>query len=722
MQVVKMVTVLVCALFFASPGNAQQQQQGSEVLVGHIDYLDGNLLRYVPEEKDWVSVVKDAPFGITDTLYAGDKTHAEILMPNNTLARIGGSTQIQLLRLEADVSELDVVSGVVRFYNKSSNAVIKVTTPFGYVMAAGQTSFDLYVGDESVEVISLKGRVDYVRATGTSKYEVKAELSSIIGGRTQVTSGQGRGDAGWIEWNDRMDRLWQSRTAAKVDSGKYLPQQLYDEGYALEENGRWDRVYYEGGYHYFWRPIYVSAGWAPFSRGRWTMWYGDNCWIPAEPFGYVTHHYGNWVYVDRCSCWYWVPPVSYLSVGAGPSWFMGCSWYPGRVSWIYSGLYIGWYPLMPYEPYYCHYYWGPYATVIIIDGDDDHHHHDGHHGHHSDHVVVVNQSNFYTVNNYSTALIMNLDKAAIRDRFQKAAVITDKIIKNFKDNRDKFNFGGAKPSVKPHNTVLARVRQNLSKIKRSGRPSAAALRQKVEKIRKGRITGGRDIEPRKVTSKLVPSSEVSNPRSATKFTQQYIKREPVIQRVKPALSEDSKAQPGHFQEKEPKPVRKDDNVVFRPEPPKLPRDAQDSGPALKHDRPERSTIERPVPPRDLDSVKPERPSIERPAPPRDIDSVKPERNVPVPQQKPEGKRPQLQNEDREPVSIPKGSQPERPPIERPGTSHNFDYVKPEQYESPLRSEPLPRQVETPRHEAPVQPRLHEQPAHSHPDTNRPSKP
>ena len=83
--------------------------------------------------------------------------------------------------------------------------------------------------------------------------------------------------------------------------------ELRDDAYDLDRNGRWEKVYYEGRYRRLWRPTRVAPGWQPFTSGRWTVWYGDNVWIPEEPFGYVTHHYGNWVFVN--SAWYWAPPV-----------------------------------------------------------------------------------------------------------------------------------------------------------------------------------------------------------------------------------------------------------------------------------------------------------------------------------------------------------------------------------------------------------------------------
>ena len=51
---------------------------------------------------------------------------AELIVPNGTWIRVGNSTQIQFIALDTDLSEMDVASGVARFYNKGSDTVIKV--------------------------------------------------------------------------------------------------------------------------------------------------------------------------------------------------------------------------------------------------------------------------------------------------------------------------------------------------------------------------------------------------------------------------------------------------------------------------------------------------------------------------------------------------------------------------------------------------------------------
>ena len=96
-----LLLVLFLALVVSSVSEAKTEPQSSQnkepILVGRISYLEGRVLRYVPETKEWVAVARDFPFGLDESLYAAKGGKAELIMPNNTWARIGDSTQIQLI-------------------------------------------------------------------------------------------------------------------------------------------------------------------------------------------------------------------------------------------------------------------------------------------------------------------------------------------------------------------------------------------------------------------------------------------------------------------------------------------------------------------------------------------------------------------------------------------------------------------------------------------------
>ncbi len=535
MDILKRGAWLACALIFAA-GLVSLPAAGvcateEPTLVGRISFTEGEILRYVPDTKDWVATVKDAPFGLDDALYSDQSARAEFIMPNGVWVRIGGSTQIQLIALKDDVGEMDVAAGVARFYNKSSDAALKVTTPFGYVLSDPGSAFDVYVGDQSVEVTALSGNVDFIHQESGAKYDVGAGSESIVADDKQVAAGEGTVDESWDEWNSTRDSLWAKRTEVKGDSVNYLPPQLDDEAYELEENGRWERVYYDGEYQNFWRPTAVAPGWRPFTVGRWTEWYGDQCWVPAEPFGYVTHHYGNWVFVNNA--WYWAPPLA-RPVARGP--FQGYAWYPGRVAWISDADDIGWVPLAPTEVYYAHRPWGWRTTVITaapvtvsigalaFAGFG---------------AVVVPQARFYGVPSYAPVVVAGMTPGRIR-AFSAAPVINRTVIYNrtIIHERNRYNFSTVHVAAKPHMDVVRRIEHNRQLATRAGGITPATLKRGAAGAAVGRpVKGhgpGMGVQPPRVSNKIVPANQVSAPRSSVQFKPTALKPTPKQARTLPA--------------------------------------------------------------------------------------------------------------------------------------------------------------------------------------------
>jgi hypothetical protein len=499
---------------------AQAAKSEAPALVGRITLIEnGQLLRYVYAEKDWVATVKDAPFGLEDAVYAGDTTKAEFKLPNGTWIRIGGDTQIQLIALREDVTEIDTASGTARFYNKSSSSVIKATTPFGYVLAQPGTAFDIYVGDSSAEVISLDGRIEFVLKEGTAKYTIEAGGASIISDGRRAVEGDGMVDADWDTWNLKREELWTQRVQVKGESVSFLPPALQDDGYDLDQNGRWEHVYYAGEYRTLWRPTVVAAEWQPFTGGRWTVWNEDNVWIPEENFGYVTHHYGNWVYVD--GAWFWAPPVvvrvGYLGGGV--------YWCPGRVSWIYSGVNVGWVPLAPTEVYYSHHYWGPTSVVvgarvgvIGIGGLA-----------YVNHAVIVNQANFYSVNNYSSVRVANVSRTTIVNTYRASPVVNNTVISNYSTmpNRFVYNTQLASVAVKPHQSVVGRINYNRTvAVQESRGLSASSVQSRVARIRTAvpvRGAAAPQVQRPTVSSRMVPANQVNAPGTSVHFNSHQLK-------------------------------------------------------------------------------------------------------------------------------------------------------------------------------------------------------
>jgi Family of unknown function (DUF6600) len=520
MKRIKWMGLLVC-LFLTAAAMVPLSSAADEpaMVVGRIFYIEGDLLRYVPAEKDWVAVVRDAPFGAEDTLYSGSRGMAELIVPNGTWIRVGNSTQIQFIALDTDLSEMDVASGVARFYNKSSDTVIKVTSPFGYVLAYPGMAFDFYVGENSVEVVAVKGTVTFVHSATDAKYDVTAGSPSILADQQQVSSGEGTVDPDWNRWNTIRENFWAAKARVRGRSVEYLPPSLRDESYALDENGSWESIPYEGTSRWFWRPR-VVVGWSPFTVGRWTDWYGDQTWIPAEPFGYVTHHYGNWVYVRNY--WYWAPPVVSLRVGL-PLLDVGFFWYPGRVSWIHTGTYVGWVPLAPRETYYSYRHWGGPHAMVVNNVNITQININVRNYAYVNRAIVVNQNNFYRVNNYRDVRVTNVNPTTIINNYRAAPVVNNTVINNYTTIKQRYNYTNVKVNEKPHNVVINRIQQNETVIQKGKKEKASVVQERVKSIPEGKVNREVRIEAPKGTNYIVPANQVNRPKSEIKLQQREIK-------------------------------------------------------------------------------------------------------------------------------------------------------------------------------------------------------
>jgi hypothetical protein len=656
MKIIKCLIGLLICLFSAALVPPSSAAEVPAMLVGRILHIEGDLLRYVPAAKDWVAMTRDTPVGAGDTLFLGNNGMAELIVPTGIWIRIGNRTQIQFIALDADLAETDVVSGMARFYNKDSRAVVKVTSPFGYVLAYPGTVFDFYVGDVSVEVIAIKGTVSFVHSANNAKYDVVTGAPLILADQKSVSSGGGTVDPDWNRWNMVRENFWLAKSEVKGPSVDYLPPGLRYEARTFEENGRWERVPYEGAERWFWRPTTIAVGWSPFTIGRWTDWYGDQCWIPSEPFGYVTHHYGNWVYAR--SRWYWAPPVVSVRIGL-PLLDVGFFWSPGRVAWIHSGIYVGWVPLAPRETYYARRHWGGPHTVVVNSVNISRININVPNHAYVNHAVIVNQNNFYGRNNYRDVRVTNISRTTIINNYRAAPVVNNTVIKNYTTIKQRHNVTNVTVKEKPHNTVINRIQQNETIIRDGRIEKAAVLQERLKRIPEGRINREARIEQPRSTNHIVPANQVNRPKSELNLQQREIKGSG---RGTPQV------QPGQ-------PIGPEG---FRPEKP-----VQPGQPAV---RPERVTPARPERVTPAISAQPERTRPERVAPARPAQqqrpvqpeppSPRPERVTPAIAAQPERTRPEHSAPERQEQKE-KPDQPDRskPEYETPG-KHGFPGKRP----------------------------------------------
>ena len=201
--------------------------------------------------------------------FSGRQGMAELISPNGTWIRIGNNTQIQFITRDTDLSEVDVASGVARFYNKSSATVIEATSPFGYVLGASRHGLRL-LRRRKLRRSGRGERGRFVDSATETKYNVTTGSPSILADPAAVSSGEGNRRPDWNRWNMGREIFWAAKARVRGRSVEYLPPSPPNESYALDETGRWEKVPYEGTERWFWRPTTVVASSSPFTVGRWT--------------------------------------------------------------------------------------------------------------------------------------------------------------------------------------------------------------------------------------------------------------------------------------------------------------------------------------------------------------------------------------------------------------------------------------------------------------------
>ena len=508
MQVMLLATIGM--LFACTLGVASESDE--EILVGRITHIEGKLLRYIEEDKDWVNTVKDSPFGLDDVLYSGADAKAEMIMPNKTWLRVGENTQMQLIDLNSGATTVDVAAGLARLYNKSDDGVIKVTTPFGYVVAPAGTVFDLYVGDESLEVIAVRGNVDFVHEKTHARYEVWEGSSSLIADGNETAQGNGMVDSDWDDWNGEREALWAKRLRNQSNSAGLLPDPIREQAYVLDENGQWERVYYEGAYRDMWRPTRIDPDWRPFTAGRWTVYYGDNCWIPDESFGYLTHHYGSWVYVESFHNWYWMPPVARFVDSVPGRLSMSFAWFPGRVGWLHSGPSIGWVPLAPDEVYYGYRHWGRRTVVIknttVVNINIGRYRY-------IDEAVIIDRNHFYSGSRYTPYIQRGIRRDVIVNNYQPTTVINNTIINNINIDKRRHTYNDIEVTRKPHTTVIDRINDNQRRKKDFGQGGRERIEKDLLRVNaKAEPSPRVELRKPRLSTKLVAVDDIAKPLSA----------------------------------------------------------------------------------------------------------------------------------------------------------------------------------------------------------------
>ena len=316
------------ALATALPAVAADSQR-----YGYFRVVDGTANLF--QDGSTVGLQENHPLVTGDRLWTGGGSRVEVELPDGTILRVGGGTELSFDQLAASgdtgaTSTLLVLQEgelhVVTETTFGAEAYPRIDTPNASVYLEGAGSYHLETRGDRTRVAVRTG-VAEVRTRQGARRIARGIEAWIEGADSTDVQVRAAGELSALEeWGLALDE--QARTA-QVDES--VDDRLRYGASRLESYGNWVEVDDRRA----WRP-YVGSDWTPYHHGRWAYTPSGLTWVSYEPWGWVPYHYGSW---DFAPAWGWV-------------WYPGTVYAPAWVYWYWGPSYVGW---CPTGYYYGHY-------------------------------------------------------------------------------------------------------------------------------------------------------------------------------------------------------------------------------------------------------------------------------------------------------------------------------------------------------------------------------
>jgi hypothetical protein len=348
---VMLVTSLTIMAASAWPVGAEEAVDGRTP--PRVSLVDGDVSFWRPGTDHWAPAEVNLPLAPGDLLETGPGANLELQVGAQAFVRAGQGTRLGVESEEPDYLQLKISAGHLAldvrelrrghtFEIETPNAILRVEHPGYYRVAASE---------DATRFIARRGGRATVTPSGGTATEAVANDEVWIEGKEAPSLAVAEAGAldDWDRWNyERTDDLLNS------ESTRYVSEDVYGAE-ALDGYGYWAS---EPIYGNVWVPTVVSAGWAPYTNGRW-IWdpYYAWTWLDGAPWGWVPYHYGRWVHTGARWAWAPGPIVTRLSYAPALVAFFGSGGFRADFGWPF----IGWVPLGWGEPLVP--WWGPPGFV-----------------------------------------------------------------------------------------------------------------------------------------------------------------------------------------------------------------------------------------------------------------------------------------------------------------------------------------------------------------------
>jgi hypothetical protein len=275
--------------------------QTAESTPARVSYINGEVSFWRPGAQEWAEAKVNTPLAPGDLLYTGQGGTVEIQFGPRAFVRAGNGTQIGLDNQEPDYLQFRVTAGHAGLDLRELPVghTVEIDTPNAAFTVERPGYYHVDLSQDAATFRTHRGGTATMTPAGGTATPVAANEQIVVTGTEapSVETGPAPALTDWDKWNyQRTAYLIHPSVTQNVSPAVY-------GGEELAQHGTWRTV---ESYGPVWVPTTVTAGWVPYSTGRW-IWdprFGWT-WLDDEPWGWAPYHYGRWVFVG--SYWAWAP-------------------------------------------------------------------------------------------------------------------------------------------------------------------------------------------------------------------------------------------------------------------------------------------------------------------------------------------------------------------------------------------------------------------------------
>ncbi len=304
--------------------------------VGRLGYMEGTVTFHSADQGQWSYAALNYPVTAGLSFWTEPEARDEVQI-GSSLLRMDSATEIDVLRLDAQATQIQLEQGTISFriVNMLPGRTVEVETPHGAVALIQPGTYRIDAGSETAPTVvaALEGTARFI---GPHSYlEVQSgEQVAAIGEPVSYSMGEAQ-TTPFDDWALGRDKRERESQAVRYVSPEVTGYQDLDQYGTWQPSAQYGQV---------WVPQAIPAGWAPYREGHWAWvdpwgW----TWVDDAPWGFAPFHYGRWAQVD--GSWAWIPgrpaqqPV----------------YAPALVVFAAGGAFgsnVGWLPLGPGEEYH----------------------------------------------------------------------------------------------------------------------------------------------------------------------------------------------------------------------------------------------------------------------------------------------------------------------------------------------------------------------------------